>query len=133
MIQAIADGTRLLDDDIRALAALREHVQQADQAAADVRVRVDGHDTVIRESRQMLEQIRAQAGELDVARATAQSDLTHLGQLCEETIQASLDQILSDVEQMEEVERQHLTPLRLRPRSPIRRPKTPKSPRATQT
>ena len=103
LIQAIADGTRLLDDDIRALAALREHVQQADQAAADVRVRVDGHDTVIRESRQMLEQIRAQAGELDVARATAQSDLTHLGQLCEETIQASLDQILSDVEQMEEV------------------------------
>jgi chromosome segregation protein len=103
LIQAIADGTRLLDDDIRALAALREHVQQADQTAADVRVRVDGHDTVIREARQMLEQIRAQAGELDLARATAQSDLTHLGQLCEETIQASLDQILSDVEQMEEV------------------------------
>jgi len=103
LIQAIADGTRLLDDDIRALAALREQVQQADQAAADVRIRVDGHDTVIREARQMLEQIRTQAGELDVARATAQSDLTHLGQLCEETIQASLDQILSDVEQMEEV------------------------------
>jgi chromosome segregation protein len=103
LIQAIADGTRLLDDDIRALAALREQVQQADQAAADVRIRVDGHDAVIREARQMLEQIRTQAGELDVARATAQSDLTHLGQLCEETIQASLDQILSDVEQMEEV------------------------------
>ena len=103
LIQAIADSTRLLDDDVRALAALREHVQQADQASADVRIRVDGQDNVIREARQMLERIRAQAGELDVARATAQSDLTHLGQLCEETIQASLDQILSDVEQMEEV------------------------------
>jgi chromosome segregation protein len=101
LIQAIADGTRLLDDDVRALTELREHVQQADQAVADVRIRVDGQDTVIREARQMLEQIRAQAGELDVARATAQSDLTHLGQLCEETIQASLEQVRSDVEQME--------------------------------
>jgi chromosome segregation protein len=103
LIRAIAEGTRLLDDDVRALTAMREHVHRADQAAADVRIRVDGQDTVIREARQMLEQIRAQAGELDVARATAQSDLTHLAQLCEETIQASLDQILSDVEQMEQV------------------------------
>ena len=73
------------------LDALREDVRQADQAAADVRSRVDGHDAVIREARQTLEQIRAQAGELDVARATAQSDLAHLAQLCEETIQSSLD------------------------------------------
>jgi chromosome segregation protein len=103
LIKAIADGTRVLDEDVLALTALREYVQQADQAAADVRIRVDGQDAVIREARQTLEQIRAQAGELDVARATAQSDLTHLAQLCEETIQASLDQILSDVEQMEQV------------------------------
>ena len=101
LIHAVAEGTHLLDGDIRGLADLRELVRQADEAAADVRMRVEAQDAVIRESRQALERVRGETGELDVARATAESDMAHLAQLCEETIQASLVQILSDVEQME--------------------------------
>ena len=101
LVQAIAEGAVQLDEDIRRLEVLREDVRQADEAAADVRSRVDGHDAVIREARQALERIRAEAGELDIARATAESDMVHLAQLCEETIQSSLAQILTDVEEME--------------------------------
>jgi len=103
LLQAVADGSRVLDEDIRRLATLRDDVRDADQAAADVRIRVDEQDAVIREARQGLEQLRGQSGELDVARATAESDMTHLAQLCAETIQSSLEQILSDVEQMEQM------------------------------
>jgi chromosome segregation protein len=66
-----------------------------------VRVRVDAHESAIRDARQQLEQIRAQAGELDIARATAESDLAHLAQLAVETLQASLEDVLAEVERME--------------------------------
>ena len=41
-------------------------------------------------------------GELGVARATAESDLGHLAQMCVETTQVSLDHVLADVEAMEQ-------------------------------
>jgi chromosome segregation protein len=102
LLEAIAAGGRSLDEDIRTLEALRDNVRHADEAAADVRVRVDAQDAAIRDARQRLEQIRAQASELDVARATADSDLAHLAQLCDETMQCPLDQVLAEVEQLEQ-------------------------------
>ncbi|MGH9253691.1 MAG: hypothetical protein ACRD3C_03890, partial [Vicinamibacterales bacterium] len=102
LLQGVADGVRRLDEELRALDALRQDVRDADRAAADMRIRVDGQDAIIREARQALEQIRAEASELDVARATAESEMSHLAQLCAETVQSSLDQILRDVEQMEQ-------------------------------
>ena len=101
LLAAIADATTSLDADIRALDALRDNVRAADEAAAEMRVKVDAQDASIRDARRHLEQIRAQAGELEIARATAQSDLGHLAQLCVETLQSSLDEVLADVEQME--------------------------------
>jgi chromosome segregation protein len=77
-------------------------VRTADDAATTVRVTVDGQDSVIREARRVLEEIRGHAGELDVACATAQSDLSHLAQMCADTTQCSLDQVLADVEVMEQ-------------------------------
>ena len=102
LLQAIADETQTLDVDLRVLESLRVEVRTADDAATTVRVAVDAQDVVIREARRILEEIRAQASELDVARATAESDLGHLAQLCAETAQCSLDQVLADVEAMEQ-------------------------------
>ena len=87
LLQAVAEETRTLDDDVRALDALRTDVRVADEAATTVRGAVDGQDAVIRDARRGLDEIRAQAGELDLARATAQSDLGHLAQMCVETVQ----------------------------------------------
>jgi chromosome segregation protein len=100
--QSIADDTRTLDEDTYSLEALRDQVRSADETAATARVRVDAQDSVIRDARRSLDDIRALASELGVARATAESDLGHLAQMCIETTQASLDQVLLDVEAMEQ-------------------------------
>jgi chromosome segregation protein len=102
LLQAIADGGRSLDEDIRTLEALRDSVRHADEAAADARVRVDAQDAGIRDARHQHEEIRAKASDLDVARATADSDLAHLAQLCLETMQCPLEQVLAEVEQLEQ-------------------------------
>jgi chromosome segregation protein len=46
--------------------------------------------------------VRAEAGQLDVTRATAQADLAHLAESCLEATQASLDEAAAEVSRMEE-------------------------------
>ena len=99
--QAIVDETQTLNADADALDALRTQVRQADEVAATVRSRVDAQDIVIRDARRSLDEVRGLAGELEIARATAESDLGHLAQVCTETMQATLDEVLADVEAME--------------------------------
>src|SRR3954467_8285631 len=101
LLAAIEDGEKALDEQIRALDELRVTLRSADDAAGELRTRVDAQDAVIREARRALEEIRAEAGELEVARATAESDLTHLAQTCVDAVQATLDEVLADVEKME--------------------------------
>ncbi len=102
LLTAVADSERLLDDDIRSLDSTQEQLRGADEAAAASRSTVDTQDVVIREARRQLESIRVRVGEFEVARATAESDLTHLAQSCLDAVQASLDDVLADVEQMEQ-------------------------------
>jgi chromosome segregation protein len=99
--QAIVDETQTLNQDADALDALRTQVRHADEAAATARGSVDAQDSVIREARRSLDEVRALAGELEITRATAESDLGHLAQVCTETMQATLDEVLADVEAME--------------------------------
>ena len=101
LLAGIADGERALDEDILALEGMRDELRAADEAAADIRARVDAQDRVIRDARRVLEEIRAQAGELEIARATAESDLAHLAQTCLDAVQCSLDDVLVEVQQME--------------------------------
>jgi chromosome segregation protein len=102
LLTAITEGERTLDTDIVALQGLRADLRTADEAAADIRQRVDAQDAVIREARRALEAVRGEANALEVARATAESDLGHLAQTCIDTVQASLDEVLADVERMEQ-------------------------------
>jgi chromosome segregation protein len=101
LLAAIADGERALDDDIRALETLRDNLRGADDRAAALRARVDEQDAIIRDARRALEQIRAEATDLEIARATAESDLAHLAQKCLDAVQCPLDDVLAEVEQME--------------------------------
>ena len=102
LLQSMVEEARTLDEDIRVLEALRVAVRTEDDGATTMRVAVDDQDVAIREARRVLEEIRARASELDLARATAESDLGHLAQLCAEAAQCSLDQVLADVETMEQ-------------------------------
>jgi chromosome segregation protein len=101
LLASVAESVRTLDADVQALDAMRQDLVAADDRAASVRVRVEAQDSVIRDARKALEEVRAGAGELEVARATAESDLTHLAQSCVDGVQASLDDVLAEVEQME--------------------------------
>jgi chromosome segregation protein len=102
LLEAIADGERALDEDVRTIDQLREDLRAADDAAATLRGAVDAQEARIREARRNLEAIRVEVSEFDVARATAEADLTHLAQSCLDAVQVSLDEVLAEVEQMEQ-------------------------------
>jgi chromosome segregation protein len=101
LLQSIASGERTLDDEIRSLDVLRDDLRAADEAAGTLRTAVDAQDTTIREARHVLEGVRSETGSLEIARATAESDLAHLAQSCADAVQLSLDAVLADVEEME--------------------------------
>jgi chromosome segregation protein len=101
LLASVAESVQALDSEIQALERMRQDLLAADETAAGVRVRVEAQDSVIRDARKALEDVRAAAGELEVARATAESDLTHLAHSCVDGVQASLDEVLAEVEQME--------------------------------
>jgi chromosome segregation protein len=101
LLASVVESERALDDDIGRLGEKRDELRAADEAAASLRARVDAQDAVIREARTALESIRTEAGDLELARVSAESDLTHVAQTCVETVQSSLDEVLAEVEQME--------------------------------
>src|SRR5690606_8219639 len=102
LLGSIGEGERALDDSIRTLDALREDLRAADEAAAALRVGVDEQDAVIRDARRAVEEVRGEAAELEVARATAESDLGHLAHACLDAVQCTLDDVLAEVEQLEQ-------------------------------
>jgi chromosome segregation protein len=102
LIDALAAGVRALDGDILALDLMRDTLRDADEAAAAVRAAFDEQDMLIRQHRRALEEIRVEASELEVERATAEADLTHLARTCVDAVQVSLDDVLAQVEQMEQ-------------------------------
>jgi chromosome segregation protein len=101
LLEAVAEAERRLDDDVQTLDTLRNEVQTADAAAHELREQVDAQDTVIHKARTILDGIRTEVGQFDVARASAESDLAHLAQMCLDTVQESLDAVLADVERLE--------------------------------
>ena len=102
LVQAIAEGERALEDDIRTIDELRSHLRTADDEAAALRAKTESQEDDIRQARVHLEAVRSEVAELDLARATVESDLSHLAQSSLDTVQASLDEVLAAVEQMEQ-------------------------------
>ncbi|PYR60156.1 MAG: chromosome segregation protein SMC [Acidobacteria bacterium] len=98
---AIAFGERQLDADILALSELRQRVEAADDTVGGLRAKTDELDTILKTARSALESIRATVAELDIARVTAEADLSHLATSCLDTVQATLDEVRLEVEQLE--------------------------------
>jgi len=73
----------------------------ADGSVAALRATSDQHDAAIKDARATLDAIRGAVAELDVARATAAADLSHLAHTCEDAVNASLDAVVLEVEQLE--------------------------------
>jgi chromosome segregation protein len=95
----IADAERLLDADIGRLDSLRAHVRAAEDAVAGMRQDADAREKAVHEARRALDAIHADLGELEVGRATAESDLAHLANACVERLQTTLDDVVAEQEQ----------------------------------
>jgi chromosome segregation protein len=98
---AVVSAAALLDAGVRAFDELRDRVRQADEQSQTLRAGFEAQETSIREARRTLDGIRAEAAQLDVARATAEADLAHLASSCVETVQASLDEVAAEVDTLE--------------------------------
>jgi chromosome segregation protein len=99
--QSISRCEAKLETDLRGFEVLRERVREADERSRAIRSAFDEQEGRIRESRRMLEGVRSEVAQLDVARATAEADLSHLAESCVESVQASLDEVATEVEQLE--------------------------------
>ena len=101
LLNAIVDGQRLMDEDVGRLEGLRAEMIGADERAVEIKQAAEKQEEVIRDARRAVDALRALAAEVDVQRATAESDLTHLAQQAMDTVNAALDEIRDEVAQME--------------------------------
>jgi chromosome segregation protein len=98
---AIAAGEVQLDADVLDLDALRQAVMATEDTVAALRARTDEYEAAIKDARAALDAIRAVVAELDVARATAEADLSHLAHTCEDAVNASLEEVIAEIDQLE--------------------------------
>ena len=86
----------------RAIEAYRSALALGERAELDLNLG-RAYERLGREedARAALDTIRAVVSELDVARATAQADLSHLAHTCEDAVNATLDEVLVEVDQLE--------------------------------
>ena len=98
---SMVDAAARLAGDEQALDALRDDLRVLDDQAAALRVRVDADESAIKIARAAHEEVRATVGELDIARATAESDLNHLETACADAVQATLQEVLAEVAALE--------------------------------
>jgi chromosome segregation protein len=99
--EAVVASESTLDASIRTFDEQKERVREADARSQALRTTFEGQDASIREARKALETIRSEATGLEVARATAESDLSHLATSCVESVQATLDEVAAEVEVLE--------------------------------
>ncbi len=99
---SIAETGRKLDEDIRTLDALRIEMRGLDERVVTLRTQFSGREHEIRGARHGLEAVRGDVMQLEVARATAAADLTHLAASCLEAVGSALDDVVEEVARMEE-------------------------------
>ena len=101
LLETITASEARLDEGVRTFDELRDRVRIADEASQALRAGFEEQEGRIREARRSLEAVRAEAAQLDVTRATAEADLTHLAASCVDSVQATLDEVAAEVAELE--------------------------------
>ncbi|MGE3959407.1 MAG: chromosome segregation protein SMC [Vicinamibacterales bacterium] len=99
--ESVAFNEEQLSADIRKLEELRAAVAAADDGVSTLRISADQFEASIRVARSEFEGIRSTVSEYDLARATAETDLSHLAATCIDAVQATLDEVMVEVEELE--------------------------------
>ena len=98
---AIDAGTRKGEEGQQALETAREEVRVADAAVATLQQSFQASEGETRAARAAVDDTRAALGQLDVARATAEGDLSHLAATCLETLEMTIEDVAVEVETLE--------------------------------
>ena len=109
--QAQTDRQRLLegvrraeaerDADVRTLDRLRSEIVRLDATTGELHEKIAASDEAVKGARTDLDAARATLGRQEVARATADADMSHLAEACQETLQAGLVDVLAEVVRLE--------------------------------
>jgi chromosome segregation protein len=100
--QSVAMLRQAIDADLLDLDTLKQQVVAADETVSSLQAALLTQENDGRDERRQLDQVRAAATALEVAHATAQSDLGHLAESCREALDMSLEDVAADVTRMRE-------------------------------
>ena len=101
LLAAVTEGQAQMDADVVTLEAERSALREADDMAFAMKTATEQQEEIIRDARRALDAVRALTAQLDVTRATAEADLSHLAQQCLDAVNLPLDEVRAEVEQME--------------------------------
>ena len=90
-----------LERDIARFESFRHAVRTCDDRVADVRGRTDELVGRLRLSREALDSVRSNVGELTVRRATVEADLGSLDATCRDVLQLTLSEVCDEVVQLD--------------------------------
>jgi chromosome segregation protein len=99
--QDILDARSRLDAGVAELQGLREDVRGAEDHVSGLHGTLQQREGGLRETRRALDGVRAEAAQLEIERATAEADLSHLASSCLDTVQATLDEVAAEVDRLE--------------------------------
>jgi chromosome segregation protein len=99
LAQAVVDNQRQLDQDLVAFGELRQEVATFEERVNELQIGFQDQEVHAREARGALDVVRSEANQFEVARATAESDLSHLAQVCQDALQMTLEEVAADVAQ----------------------------------
>ena len=97
----IGETERLLDADVQTLEGLRVELRELDDVLSGLRVQFEGREVDIRGARAVLETVRNEVMQGEVAKAKASSDLEHLNQQCMDAVSSPIDAVIVEVDRME--------------------------------
>ena len=99
---SIRETEHLLDEDVRAIEAFKTKMRALDERVVQLRTEFSAADHQIRTARAALDQVRAELMQSELSRATAVSDASHLAASCLESTGATIDDVVTEVERMED-------------------------------
>jgi chromosome segregation protein len=97
----VASESRL-DEEIRLLDDSKKDVQRRDDVVTTLKTQAADFEETVKSARADLDGVRRIVTDLDIARATAESDLAHLAASAVETVQATLEEIAGEVAALEQ-------------------------------
>ena len=101
LISSVAEVTQQLDSGATELTVRREEVRTVDERVVTLRDQLELQDREGQAVRTGLDEAREVVARLDIVRANAERDLSHLGELCRDALQVTLEEVAEQLVKLE--------------------------------